>query len=134
MDTHPDARDVSRRWFEEVWNARRDDRIEDLMSADADGHLPNGVLRGPSGFREMQRSFLGALPDLQIEVEDILAEGNRAAVRWRARGTHTGDGLGLPPSQRGIDVRGTTWLRIENGQIVEGWDTWDLTGMMASLR
>ena len=134
MNVYPDAREVARRWFEEVWNARRDECVEELLAADSCGHIQGGEYRGRDGFREMQRGFLAALPDIHIEIEDILAEGNRAAIRWRARGTHTGDGLGFPPSGRTIDVRGTTWMVVENGKAIEGWDTWDLTGMVASLQ
>lgn len=134
MNVYPDAREVGRRWFEEVWNGRRDQGVDELMAPDADGHIQGGELRGPAGFRQMQSGFLNALPDLKIEIEDILAEGNRTAIRWRARGTHTGDGLGFPPSERTIDVRGTTWLVVEKGQVIEGWDTWDLTAMLASLQ
>jgi predicted ester cyclase len=71
---------------------------------------------------------------VHIEVEDILADGDRAAVRWRATGTHAGDGFGFAATKRGIDVRGTTWLIAKNGKIVEGWDTWNLNAMIASLQ
>jgi len=134
MQVHPDVRELGRRWFEEVWNQRRDESIDELMSADSLGHLQNGEYRGPAGFRAMQATFLGALPDVHIEIEDILADGDRAAVRWRATGTHTGDTFGFEASKRGIDVRGTTWLIARDGKIAEGWDTWDMTGMLASLR
>lgn len=134
MRVHPDARELGRRWFEEVWNARRDDSIEELMAPDAHGHVEGGEYRGPQGFREMQGTFLSALPDARIEIEDILADGDRAAVRWRARGTHSGEGFGFAASKREIDVRGTTWLVVKDGKIVEGWDTWNLAGMLASLR
>lgn len=134
MNVHPDVRELGRRWFEEVWNRRRDDLVEELMAPDAYGHVEGGEYRGPAGFREMQRMFFAALPDVHIEIEDIVADGDRAAVRWHARGTHSGEGFGFAPSQRGIDVRGTTWLVARDGKIVEGWDTWNLAGMLATLR
>lgn len=134
MKVFPDAREIGRRWFEEVWNARRDDAVDELMSADALGHVEGGEVRGPAGFREMRAGFLTALPDVHIEIEDILADGNRAAVRWRAYGTHGGEGFGLAATNRRIDVRGTTWLVVEDGKIVEGWDTWNLNGLIASLQ
>ena len=82
----------------------------------------------------MQAMFFSALSDIHIEIEDILAEGDRAAVRWRATGRHTGEGFGFAPSKREINVRGTTWLVARDGKIVEGWDTWNLAGMLESLR
>jgi steroid delta-isomerase-like uncharacterized protein len=135
MKIYPDAREIGRRWFEEVWNARRDATIDELMSDDSLGHVENGEYRGPAGFREMQAVFLGALPDVRIEIEDILSspDGKRAAVRWHAYGTHAGEGFGFKATNRNIDVRGTTWLVVEDGKVVEGWDTWNLNGLIASL-
>jgi len=133
MPVYPDARELGRRWFEEVWNARRDESIDELMSADALARVEGGEYRGTAGFREMQRVFLSALPDVRIEVEEILAEGDRAAVRWRASGTHGGDGFGFKATNRPIDVRGTTWLTTKEGKIIEGCDTWNLSGLIASL-
>lgn len=134
MPVHPDAREVGRRWFEEVWNARRAESIEELLAPDAYGHVEGGEYKGHDGFREMQAMFLTALPDVHIEIEDIIAEGDRAAVRWRARGTHSADGLGVAATNRTIDVRGTTWLRVQDGKAVEGWDTWNLSGLIESLK
>ena len=134
MPVHPDARELGRRWFEEVWNQRNDRTIDELMAPGAYGHVEGGEYQGPAGFRQMQAVFLSALPDVHIEVEDILSDGDRAAVRWRARGTHAGDGFGFKASKRTIDVRGTTWLVVKDGRIVEGWDTWNLAGMLEGLR
>ena len=134
MTIYPDAREVARRWFEEVWNARRAESIDELMAAEACGHVEGGEVRGPDGFRQMRSVFLNALPDVRIEIEDIVAEGNRAAVRWRAVGTHTGDGFGIPPTRRRIDIRGTTWVVVQDGKLIEGWDTWNLNGLLASLQ
>lgn len=134
MAVYPDARELGRRWFEEVWNARRDECVEQFMTEDSQGHVEGGDYRGPAGFRQMRDFFLAALPDVHIEIEDILADGDRAAVRWRARGTHSGDGFGFAATNRTIDVRGTTWLRCQDGKIAEGFDTWNLTGMLASLQ
>lgn len=134
MPIYPDARELGRRWFEEVWNQRRQESIDELMAPDAYGHVEGGEYRGPSGFREMQNMFLSALSDVHIEIEDILSRGDRAAIRWRATGRHTGKGFGFEASGREIDVRGSTWLVVKEGKIVEGWDTWNLQAMLASLQ
>ncbi|HYC61731.1 MAG TPA: ester cyclase [Thermoanaerobaculia bacterium] len=81
-------------------------------------------------------AILSALPDVRLEIEDILSspDGKRAAVRWHAYGTHGGEGFGLKATNRNIDVRGTTWLVVEDGKVVEGWDTWNLNGLSALLQ
>ena len=47
--------------------------------------------------------------------------------------THKGDFQGIAPTGRKATVNGTTWARIENGQIVEGWDNWDQLGLLVQL-
>ncbi len=129
-------REVARRWFEEAWNQRKNDTITELMAEDAAGHVEGGELRGPAQFSEMRATFLGAFPDLKITVEDIAEDGENAIVRWRFAGSHTGDaeGLGLKATNAEVTARGITWLIIRNGQIVEGWDAWNLGQMMNTLQ
>lgn len=134
MGAAHDPATIARRWFEEVWNQRRDDTIDELMSDDSQGHVEGGDVRGRDAFREMRATFLAALPDVHIEVEDVVAQNDRAAVRWRAVGTHAGDGFGFPATRQQVHFRGTTWLTIREGRIVEGWDTWNLGGLLESLR
>src|SRR5438270_11888813 len=102
---------IARRWFEEVWNARRGESIEELMERDAVGHMEGGDVHGPDEFRDARAVFLEGLPDMQITIEDILSQGERAAVRWKVCGTHMGSLFGIPPSHRRVEVRGTSWLR-----------------------
>jgi steroid delta-isomerase-like uncharacterized protein len=129
-----DPKTIARRWLEEAWNQRRDDSVDELMSENSLGHVEGGEVRGRKDFRDMRAMFLSALPDVRIEVEDVVVESDRAAVRWRVTGTHTGDGFGFPATKQPVEVRGTTWLVIRDGQIVEGWDTWNLGGLLQSLR
>ncbi|MEK6375056.1 MAG: ester cyclase [Acidobacteriota bacterium] len=125
---------LGRRWFEEVWNERREEAIDELMAPDAVGHMEGGDVAGPQGFREVRAIFLNALPDMHITVEDVLSDGDQAVVRWRVRATHTGELLGVAPSQRKIDFRGMSWLTVRDGKLAEGWDTWNLGGLLDSLR
>jgi|ERR1051326_79399 steroid delta-isomerase-like uncharacterized protein len=125
---------LARRWFEEVWNNRRTEAIEELMASDAIGHMEGGDANGPSEFQRIRELFLVALPDMHITVEDVLAEGDRAAVRWRVDATHAGDLMGIAPTNRAVQVRGTSWLTVRDGKLAEGWDTWNLGGLLESLR
>ena len=105
------------------------------MSPKSIGHVEGGPdLYGPNDFRKMQAMFLSALPDVKIVIEDILAEGDRAAVRWRAVGTHGGEGFGFRATNQPVEVRGTTWMIVRDGQIVEGFDTWNAGALVQTLR
>lgn len=61
------------------------------------------------------------------------AGGGRAAVRWSATATHTGNFFGLAPTQKTVRLIGITIFRIENGQVAELWDVWDEAGLMKQL-
>lgn len=125
---------LARRWFEEVWNQRRDATIDLLMAPDCVGHIEGDDAATPDQFKAMRAAFLAAMPDLRIEVEDTVAEGENVVVRWRVTGTHDADGLGIRPTGMRIDVRGMSWQRFVDGRLVEGWDTWNIGGLMESLR
>ncbi len=125
---------LGRRWFEEVWNERRDEAIDELMASNAVGHMEGGDVHGPAEFRNARAVFLNALPDMHITVEGVLSQGDQAVVRWRVQATHTGELLGIPPTHLKVEVRGMSWLTVRHGKVVEGWDTWNLGGLLDSLR
>ncbi len=79
----------------------------------------------------MQHYFVGirdVFPDFELRSEDVIAEGDKVAVRWTARGTHRGEFLGVAPTCKGLTWTGVTIFRIGVGRIVEGWwtvDAWE---------
>jgi steroid delta-isomerase-like uncharacterized protein len=119
-----------RRWFEEVWNQKRKESIKEMFAADGIAHgLAGDVVRGPEGFAAFHEAFVGGFPDLRVAVEDVVAEGDRVAIRWRVAGTLKGPGLGVAPTNRPMSVTGMSFVRIRGGQIVEGWNNFDVFGM-----
>jgi len=129
---------VVRRWFTEVWNARALDRIQELWAPNGIAHgLAEGGaddVHGPEEFRRFIETMLSEFDDFQIDVRDVIADGDRAAVRWVAQGSYKGAAL-APDAPKGQRVRmtGMTMARVVNGQIVEGWNNWDIMGMMQQL-
>lgn len=128
-----DNRLLAKRWFQEMWNQRNAAVIDDILHADARGHMQGFETRGHADFRKVRADLLDAFPDFHLEVEDIVAEGDNVVVRWRARGTHRGSGLGVPPSNKPVDFGGMTWLRFADGKLVEGWDQWNMGGVLQFL-
>ncbi len=126
---------LARRWFEEVWNQRRTDTIDELLTDESVSHSEAGPLRGKQEFKERAHAvFLSAFPDLRMTVEGVVAEGDEVVVRWSVTATHWGDGLGFPATGREVSFRGMTWIRFSVGKMVEGWDCWNQAGLMLSLR
>lgn len=126
---------TARRWFEQVWNCRSADAVCEMLTPESSCDSNGVTLTGPEAFlANAHRPFLAALPDVRVEVEAVVSDGEWVAVRWLAAGTHTGDGFGFPASGKSVSFRGTTWMRCENGKLVEGYDTWNRDGLMASLQ
>ena len=127
---------LSRRWFEEVWNKKRDDAIEEML---APGGVVHGLsesgedLPGPDAFRRFYRQFRSGFPDVRVTVDQVIAEGDMTALRFTAYGTHTGDGLGIKATGRPIRVSGMCMVRWKDGKIVEGWNEFDAASLMRQI-
>jgi steroid delta-isomerase-like uncharacterized protein len=125
---------IIRRWFDRVWNQRDERMVHELMAKDCIAHgLGPDPLVGPEGFMPFYRAFVSAMPDLRISIEDLLEEDDRVVARWTATGTLTGEGLGVKPTGRRASMAGMTIGRIANGQLVEGWNTFDMLDMHQQL-
>lgn len=130
-------RALARRWFEEVWNQRRETTIDELADPQAVIHgLSEGgrQLVGPEGFRAFYRGFTAAFSDFYVTVDDVLADGDKTATRVTFTGTHTGEGIGIPPTGRRVQATGIIICRWRNGRIIEGWNEFDAAGMMQQLQ
>ena len=126
---------LARRWFEEVWNQRRDDAIAELIAPACSGFIQgHGEVYGLEDVAAVRARFLSAFPDLSVEVEDVVADGDKVVARWVAHATHEGPGLGIEPSGHPCEFRGLTWLEFEGGKVVRGWDSWDQGGLLEELR
>ena len=125
---------LARRWFEEVWNDRKDETVRELMPPNAIGHMEGMETRGPEDFLAARAALLEAFPDFAVTVEGTAAEEDVVVVRWSASGTHRGSALGFPATSRPVAFRGMTWLRFAGGKIAEGWDSWNQGRLLQSLQ
>ena len=133
--TSPNAANalLARRWFEEVWNDKRDETVLELLDPDIVGQMEGVDVRSPADFLKAREGLLDAFPDLHVTVDAIVSEDDNVVVRWSAAGTHKGAGLGIPPSRRRVSFRGMSWIVVANGRIVKGWDSWNLGQLFAQL-
>jgi steroid delta-isomerase-like uncharacterized protein len=127
---------VVRRWFEEVWNQGREASIDELFPADAVAHGLGDSERdvqGPGEFKPFVAHIRGALPDTHISIDDIFSDGDRVAVRVTLQGTHTGQGLGVPPTGSQVRIQGIIIVRLVDGRIREGWNSYDQLGLLRQI-
>lgn len=132
-NTMAENKALVRRWFEEVWNRGRAEAIDEMFAVDGVAHGlsddPGKLLKGPADFKPFHEVFRGAFPDMEVIVEDTIAEGNKVAARCSVRGRHTGDHLGLAASNAPVEFTGLLIVRIEDGKIVEAWNNFDFLAM-----
>jgi steroid delta-isomerase-like uncharacterized protein len=126
---------LARRWFEEVWNRRRVEAIHELIGTGGVTHTEAGDFTDHEQFLEhIYKPTIAAFPDLHVHIEDTVAQNNRVVVRWRAEGTHKGDGLGIPATNRRVSFRGMTLIHFENDRMVEGYDSYNQFGLLHVLQ
>jgi steroid delta-isomerase-like uncharacterized protein len=118
-----------RRWFDEVWNKGRADAIEEMFDANGIAHGlsddPAKPITGPRDYRPFYEVFRQAFPNMEIVIEDMVAEGDKVAARCSVRGKHEGDFMGRAATQSPVELTGITIVRIDNGKIVEAWNNFD---------
>ena len=128
---------LMRRWFEEVWNKGRAEAIDEMFAPDGIAHglsdNADNPLKGPLGFKPFHETFRGAFPDIEVIVDDIIAEGDKVAARCSVSGRHTGDHLGIAASEAAVDFTGMVFVRMRDGKIVEAWNNFDFMKMYKQL-
>lgn len=124
---------VMRRWFEEVWNQRRESAIDEILAPDCLLHgLGPTPLRGAAEFRPFYKAFLGAFPDVRIEPVATVCDGDDGFIRFHVTGTHTGSSMG-PATGQSISMDGAAHARLREGRVVEVWNLVDFLTMYQQI-
>ncbi len=125
---------VLRRFFEEVWNEGNLDAIDEIFSPNFTAHTAQpGTPPDREGVKQFVIAYRSAFPDVQLRVEDQVAEGDKVVTRFSSHGTHQGELMGIPATGKEINITGIGFHRVEGGQIVDGWTEFDRMGMMQQL-
>jgi len=124
---------ITRRLFEEMESQGNLDVADDIFANDFVNHTPFGEMHGPEGAKQFVSKLRTAFPDLQVTVKDQIAEGDKVATHWTARGTHKAKFQNIPPNGKQIEIRGIVISQIANGKIVEQWGNPDVLGLMQQL-
>ncbi len=90
---------------------------------------PSGAV-GPSAYRRQVERFLTGLPDLRFDVDDTITEKDKLVVYWTITGTHRGEFLGVPATNKKVSFSGITINQIRDGKIIESTVIWDGLGLL----
>jgi steroid delta-isomerase-like uncharacterized protein len=129
-----DARELVERLHAELFASGDLATLDRFFAPDVVSHnMPPGFPPGIEGVRRFFATFRDAFPDVEVRVDEVVAEGDRAAVATTIGGTHTGELLGLAPTGRRVAVTGIDIVRVRDGRIVEHRGLTDTVGLLRQL-
>jgi steroid delta-isomerase-like uncharacterized protein len=124
---------VVRRFLEECWNAGKLDVVDEIVAAEYVNRTEPDQPPGPEAVKHLISTFRGAFPDVDNVIEDLVAEGDKVAVRVTIHGTHKGELFGIPPTEKRVKITGMAIYRLADGKLVEHWVTRDHLGLLQQL-
>lgn len=108
--------------------------MDELISPNFVNHsAPAGIPPTRDGYRQYVEILLASFPDIYLDIEDLIAEGDKVVVRYTVRGTHQGSFMGLPPSGKQFSFTGIGIQRIVDGKFVERWEQADTLSLLQQL-
>jgi len=123
-----------RRFVEELWHAKNYGIVDELCAPEFVAHdLPAGVPANREGFKKVATVIHNAFPDIRFTLEDMIAEKEKVVLRWDSTGTHKGEFMGIPVTNKKVNRSGITIYRMAGGKIVEWWNKSDLLTVMQQL-
>lgn len=130
-----DVRAVVTRWTIEAMGKGRVELADELIAPDFVYHERGRQDRraGPQGQRQAIKALHDAFSDFRINIEDIVVMDDRAAVRDRIIGIHTGSFAGIPPRGKKLDLMRIVIYRVADGKIHESWAATDILAMVKQL-
>lgn len=129
-----DNKALVRRFIDEVFVQGRFDSVDELLS---DDFVPHNWPFSGDGRADLKAAIgrvSKGLTNPEWVIEDLIAEGDRVAVRVTAKATQTGPFMGMPPSGRHYSIGEIHIFRVRDRRIVEHWHQFDGIAMMQQLQ
>lgn len=129
------AADVVERLHRELLGSRDLATVDEFFAPDFESHsIPPGLPPGRDGVKAFFALLRDALADLDVRVDEVIADGDRAAVATTITGVHTGELMGMDPTGRAVEVAGIDMVRVDSdGRIAEHRGLTDTVGLLRQL-
>jgi predicted ester cyclase len=128
---------ILHRWFEEVWNQKNSNAIHELFSDDTVIYGLTGPggepIKGRTAFEKFHADFVAVFPDVHIDVDDVVSEGEKIAGRFTVSGTQQGDLPEIAATGKKVLFTGSGVATVRDGKFVEVWNEVDFPKMQYDL-
>jgi steroid delta-isomerase-like uncharacterized protein len=124
------------RQFFELLDRHDTERIRQLLVSNTNYSFHIGGMPSPVDWNEHKRLLAGvnnAFPDLHHEIVDMVAEGDKVAIRLNVTGTHNGKFQGILPTGKKLSLDEMGFITLINGKISEGWISADTMRLMQQI-
>ena len=128
-------KEIVKRLFEEIIKQGNLSMIDKILAPNYRLESPFGSITygGRAGFKDLYTKLAIAFPCFHIEIQEIFAEYDKVAVRYKAHGTHEGEFMGISPTGKKWTLIGTDTFKLVDNKIVEHWCNFDRLGIMQQL-
>ena len=125
---------VAQRWMDEVWQKASPSAMNEILASDFTfNYAAPSVKPDREGYKQGVNDVHSGFPDVQFTTEDMVVEGDKAAVYWKGRGTHKGQFWRIAPTGKQVTMAGISIIRITGGKIVEEVGFLNMMGIMQEL-
>lgn len=90
-------------------------------------------VRGPAGVAKLAEVLHGGLSDIDMRIDEVIAEGDRVLARLRFQGRHTGEFQGVPATGKAVDIAVMDFFRVAGGRLAEHWALMDNLTMLKQI-
>ena len=125
-------KEIARRFIDEVFGGDYES-VDELVAEDFTPHSWGPMPPGRESLRQAMERVSAGLSDHWMKIDDMIAEGDKVAVRLRSHARHTGTFMGMPATGKEYTITETHVFRIRDGQVVEHWRDGDMLGLMQQL-
>jgi len=122
-----------RRWVTELWNKGNLAVASEIFASTYLHRTPVATFSDLAAFLQMISDFRVGVPDVQVTIQDLVAEDDKLVFRWQLTGAHRGVLFGIAATNKPITHSGITIQRVENGKIVEAWAEFNASGLRQYL-
>lgn len=124
---------VLNRYYDEVWNGGDLSVLDEVVSHELVAHDPAIGDFGFEQLKELARTFRVGFPDFRVTTEDVVAQGDGIALRFRSEGTFAGPFMGAAPTGVRVSYVGLVMYRFARCRIVEIWMGWDPASLLRQV-
>jgi steroid delta-isomerase-like uncharacterized protein len=126
---------IVRRYIEVGWSTGDMSAVEEAVAPDYRRHQPNMVMpvESEKELEQLIAMYRAGIPDLDIKIQHMVAEGDWVVTRVICKGTHTSELAGIPPSGKQLDLTASDIFQMVNGKIVESWHNVDDLGLLQQI-